>query len=178
MCFLIGQGSSIIGVLLCSSNFLASKALHCTLYHAEHLFFSQFQPWMSVPVAPVEHVQLFKVKDSKQSGAQRLSLSRAEHASQQAVSRSFGGSYALVFACFALCHVSFVPQGGEGTVTLGMFPWWCEDTVACRWLLFKWGDPTPQCPPSPPVFCGAPPSPPSLSLGWCSPAGSNANFLH
>ena len=28
--------------------FLASKALHCTLYHAEHLSFSQCQPWMLI----------------------------------------------------------------------------------------------------------------------------------
>ena len=28
--------------------FLASMALHCTLYHAEHFSFSQFQPWMLI----------------------------------------------------------------------------------------------------------------------------------
>ena len=81
------------------------------------LSFSQFQPWMSIPVAPVEHVQPFNFKHSTKSGTQSLSLSRAEHAFQQAVSGSFFcGSYALVVACFALCHASFVfPWGwGEG----------------------------------------------------------------
>ena len=28
--------------------FLASKAVHCTLYHAEHFSFVQFQPWMLI----------------------------------------------------------------------------------------------------------------------------------
>ena len=49
----------------------------------------------------------------------------------------FDGSYALVFACFAW-DTSFVfPRGGggEGTVTLGMFPRGCEDSVARRRLL-------------------------------------------
>ena len=67
----------------------------------------------------------------KKSGTQSLSLSRAEHASQQAVS----GSYTLVFSC----HVSLGGGLGERTVTLGMFPRGCEDTVARRWLLFKGG---------------------------------------
>ena len=44
---------------------LASKALHCTPHHAEHFSVSQCQPRMSIPVAIVEHVQLFKVKCSK-----------------------------------------------------------------------------------------------------------------
>ena len=57
------------------------------------LNFSQFQPCMSIPVAPIEHVQLFKVKYPQKSGTQSLSLSGAEHASQQGVSGSFCGSY-------------------------------------------------------------------------------------
>ena len=36
----------IIGALLCTSDFLASKALHRTWYHAEHFSVSRFQPWM------------------------------------------------------------------------------------------------------------------------------------
>ena len=85
----------------------------------------------------VQHIilsnpELFKVKyTKKKSGTQSLSLSRAEHASEQAVSASFCGSYALVIACFALCHTSFVfPRGG--TVILGMF-------IAHRWLPFRGG---------------------------------------
>ena len=50
MCLLVGQGS-IIGALLCTSNFLHPR--HCRTFG-----FSQFQPWMSILVAPVEHVQL------------------------------------------------------------------------------------------------------------------------
>ena len=94
---------------------------------------------MPIPVAPVEHVQLLKAKYSKKSGSQSLSPSRAEHASQQAVSGSFCGSYALVFACFASCLLC--PWGGG--VTLGMFPQGSEDTLARRWLRFK-GDATPS----------------------------------
>ena len=57
--------------------------------------------------------------------AHRACLSvKAEHASQQAVSGFFCGLYALVFACFASRHASFVfPLGGGGgglAVTLGM----------------------------------------------------------
>ena len=97
--------------------FLASKALHCTMYHAEHLAFRNFSHG-----CPFQW-PLLSMCSSTKRGTQRLSLSRAEHASQQAVAGSFGGSYALVFACFALCHASFVfSRGGEGTVTLGMFP--------------------------------------------------------
>ena len=61
---------------------------------------------------------------AKKSGTQSLSLNRAEYASQQAVSGSFCGSYALVFACFASCHASFVypPGQGEGTVIWVCFP--------------------------------------------------------
>ena len=43
----------------------------------------------------------------------------------------------LMVSC-VLC----VPWGGggaEGTVTLGKFPWGCEDTVTCRWLLSNRG---------------------------------------
>ena len=44
---------------------------------------------------------------AQQSGTYCLSLSRAYHA-QQAISRSFCGSYALMFACLASCHRSVV----------------------------------------------------------------------
>ena len=91
---------------------------------------------MSILVAPIEDVQLFKVKYSKKikSGKQPMSLSRAEHASQQAVYGSFCGSDALVphvllrVTCL-LCSL----RGGGGTVILGMFP----GTVVHRWLLSK-----------------------------------------
>ena len=58
-------------------------------------------------MAPVEHVQIFNVS-ARKSGTQSLSLSIAEHASRQAVSGSFCGSYALV------SHVLCVPRGGGG----------------------------------------------------------------
>ena len=66
--------------------FLAWKALHRTLYHAEHLVFRNVSQWLSrtlthsllvllsisnvqtgepIPVAPVEHVQLFEMKCSR-----------------------------------------------------------------------------------------------------------------
>ena len=77
------------------------------------LSFSQFQPWMSIPVASVEHVLLFKVQYS-QNKWHTESLSRAEHASLQTVSGSFCGSYALVLACSASCHASLVFPQGEG----------------------------------------------------------------
>ena len=50
MRLLAGQGGSI-GALLCTSDFLSSKALHCTLYHAEHFNVSQFQPGMLIMLA-------------------------------------------------------------------------------------------------------------------------------
>ena len=119
--------------------FLASEALHCTLYHAEH--FSKFQPWMSIVVAPVEHVQLLKGKYSKKKWHTELvSVELNIHPNMRFPGLFFCGSYALVSACFASCNASFVsPRGAEGTVTLGMFPEGCEDTVACRWLLFRGG---------------------------------------
>ena len=51
---------------------------------------------------------------ARKSGTQCRSLSRDEYALQQAVSLSFCGSYALVFACLALCHRSVVFTGGGG----------------------------------------------------------------
>ena len=61
-----------------------------------------------IPVAPVEHVQLFRVKYSCQKrGTQSLFLSRAEHASQQAVPGSFCCSYAFVYARLVSCRASF-----------------------------------------------------------------------
>ena len=44
---------------------------------------------------------------ARKSGTQSLSLSRPDHASQQAVSCSFCGSYALMFACLVSCRASF-----------------------------------------------------------------------
>ena len=108
--------------------FLASKALHCTtLYHTEHSVSRNFS--LGCPFQwPLLSMCSSSKSCSKKSGRLSLSLSRAEHASQQAVSGSFGGSYALVFACFALCHASFVfPAGG---FILGMLAQGCEDTHA------------------------------------------------
>ena len=81
---------------------------------------------------------------ARKSGTRSLSLiSRAEHASQQAVSGSFCGSHALVSACLASCHGSVVfPRigvGGGGTVILAMFPRGCGDIVMRRWVLIKGG---------------------------------------
>ena len=39
----------------------------------------------------------------------------------------------------SVCSVGCGGGGGEGTVTLGMFPRECEDTVARKWLLFGGG---------------------------------------
>ena len=77
----------------------------------------------------------------RKSGMQCQSLSRAENAPQQAHSRSFCGSYALVFACLAFCHGSLVfPQGGRGTIILAMYlrpgVW---DTITRRRVLMKAG---------------------------------------
>ena len=72
---------------------------------------------------------------ARQSGTQSLFLSRAEHASQQAVPHSFCCSYAL-----CVCTSCFVPPvlciviGGVRELSLevfwGMFPQGCEGTVA------------------------------------------------
>ena len=61
-----------------------------------------------------------------------------------AVSGSFCGSYALLSACLLSCRPSPLHHnpgggGGEGTVTWGMSPRGCEDTVTHRWLLYKRG---------------------------------------
>ena len=165
--------------------FLASKALNCTLYHAEQFSVSQFQPcilsiWTrtqpvllsisnllgavlclprlclpqgleptakptakpapkaakprarpstksaaepaahvaarsatgeAILVAPVEHVQLFSGSNTpaRKSGTQSLFLSRAEHASQQAVPGSFCGSYGM-----GMWKIGLRPGGGHG----------------------------------------------------------------
>ena len=137
MCLLVGQGSISGGLQI-------SCIQHTTLYpvSCRALSFSQFQPWVSIPVAPVENLQLFEVKYSKKKKVAcraRLSVELNMHPN-----RSFCGSYARSFACFASCHVSLLfPCWGEGTVTFGVFPQGCEDTVARRWLLFKGGGVTP-----------------------------------
>jgi hypothetical protein len=58
----------------------------------------------------------------KKSGTQCPSLSRPDHASQQTILWLFGGSYALMSACLALCHVSFGERGYRrfGYVPLGV----------------------------------------------------------
>ena len=38
--------------------FLASKALHCTRYPAEHFSFPQFQPWMLIILTRTQRVLL------------------------------------------------------------------------------------------------------------------------
>ena len=47
-------------------SFVASKALHRTLYHAEHFRFPQFQPWMLITLT---HTQLVLVSISILLGA-------------------------------------------------------------------------------------------------------------
>ena len=82
---------------------------------------------------------------ARKGGTRRLSLSRAEHASQQAVSVLFLGSCAFVFACLASCQGPIVfPRGGvggggRGTISLAMFPRGCGDTVMGRRVLIKVG---------------------------------------
>ena len=56
---------------------------------------------------------------ARKSGTQSLSLSRAEHASQQAPCGSFCGSYALVSACLARPLHSNWEGGGQGERHLG-----------------------------------------------------------
>ena len=74
MCLLVGQGS-VFGALPCTSNFLHPR--HYTVpVSCRTLSVSQFQPWMSIPVAPVEHVQ----RQILQKNWHTESLSRAEHA--------------------------------------------------------------------------------------------------
>ena len=67
---------------------------------------------------------------AKIAGTQSLSLRRAEHSSQQAVSGSFCGTYALMSACLVSCgarplnssrgagqrnrHLGYVPSGVQG----------------------------------------------------------------
>ena len=93
--------------------FLASQALHCTLHHAQHLVFRNFSPGCPFEWPLLSMCSSSKPNTPKKSVAQSLSLRRAEHASQQAVSGSFCGTYALVFTRFALCHAPFVfPWGG------------------------------------------------------------------
>ena len=83
------------------------------------------------------------------SGTRSLSLGRAEHACQQAVSGSFCGSCALVFACFASCHGCGVFPCG-GSVILAAFLRECGDTATRRRVLIKGrggGVHTPKMPP-------------------------------
>ena len=82
------------------------------------LSFSQCQPWMSIPVAPVEHVQPFKVKYSKKQW-------QIEPVSQWSGTciPTGGVRVFLWFICPRLCmfcfvsHVSCVPSGGGGHST-------------------------------------------------------------
>ena len=70
-----------------------------------------------IPVAPVEHVQLFKVRYSRQKKWRtEPALGRAEHACRQAASRSSCGSSALVSACLILCCTSVAQLLGGGGV--------------------------------------------------------------
>ena len=65
---------------------------------------------------------------------------------QQAVSGSFCGSYALVFACFASCDALLVfPRGREGSVHLGMFPPGCEDSLLMTDSRLAPGVPVQMC---------------------------------
>ena len=140
MCLLDGQGS-ITGALLCTSHFRHPKhnIARCIRQNTYFLPFCplQCQPWMSIPVAPVEHVQLFKVKYSKKKWHTALSLSMHPN-------RQFPGLFVVHMPlCWHVLLVSCVlcvpSGGGGGGVTLGVFSWGCEDTVVCRWLLFTAG---------------------------------------
>ena len=73
-----------------------------------------------IPMAPVVHVQLFTVE---------LNM----HPNMQ-----FPGQFEVHMpSCLhVLCRVA---RPLQGTVTWGMFPQGCKDTVACRWLLYKGG---------------------------------------
>ena len=103
--------------------FLASQALHCTLHHAQHLVFRNFSPGCPFEWPLLSMCSSSKPNTPQKSVAQSLSLRRAEHASQQAVSGSFCGTYALVFTRFALCHAPFVfPGGGGGGRYFGYVP--------------------------------------------------------
>ena len=97
---------------------LASKALHCTLYHAEHFFAISAMDVHSS--APIEHVQLSKVKYPKTKVAHRawLSVELNMHPNKQF--RVF-----LRFICPHVCMFCFVsrmslfvsrcvPSGGGG----------------------------------------------------------------
>ena len=141
------------GALMCISIIFAR---HCSaLCHAEHLVLRNFSHGCPFH-APVEHVQS---SSPQKSGAQGLSLSRAEHASQQAISGSLCVSRALVFACFALCHVSFVfPRrggGGYGMVWYGM-PY----GIGSGWR---------AAPSPPPVFRAGVRGQLAVTLGCCTP---------
>ena len=72
---------------------------------------------MSIPVAPVEHVQLFRVKilPPKKSGTESQFLSRAEHASQQTVPTSFVVHVPLcLHVLFRICVFCIAIGGGGG----------------------------------------------------------------
>ena len=85
-----------------------------------------------IPVAPVEHVQLFKVKESHQ---------KKWHPEPPFSNGQFPGDFVVhMLSCLhvllrVMCPLC--PLGDKGTVKLGMFPRVCEDTVVCRRLLFK-----------------------------------------
>ena len=66
---------------------------------------------MSIPVAPVEHVQLFKVKYSKNVAHRAcLSVELTTHPNRQFL----GLIVVHMPSCFAACHTSFVlPQGAR-----------------------------------------------------------------
>ena len=87
---------------------------------------------MPIPVAPVEHVQLFKVKHHKKSGTQTLSEELNMHPNRQ-FPGLFCGSYALVFACFASCHAFFVSprEGGAGEPSIWVCSPGCVRILSC-----------------------------------------------
>ena len=105
----------------------------------EHLVFRKFSHGCPFQWPLLSMCSSSKSNTHKKSGTQSLSLSRAEHASQQAVSGSFRGSYALMFACFPSCHASFVFPRGATESSFWVRSPRCEDTIARRWLLFQGG---------------------------------------
>ena len=126
MCSLVGRGT--VGALLCASNFLHGRT---ALYpvSCRSLSFSPFQPPMSIiltrsllvllsisnfqtgepiPVAPVEHVQLCKVKCSRvrKSGTPSLLLRRPD----MHPCRQFPGHFVVHMpSCSLSCFVPCIP---------------------------------------------------------------------
>ena len=86
----------------------------------------------AIPVAHVEHVQLFKVRYPRQ---------KKWHTEPVYPDRQFTGHFVVHMpSCLHVLlrvRVLCVLSGGKGTITLGIFPRGCEDTLARRRSLFE-----------------------------------------